>query len=174
MRSVCSMGAKDKMRHIEAHMAEAGGAIPFSAASLLADDETILYETRRHWATMLPYLAAALLFGRFTSGLSLFLLLLPFFQIKTFDYTVTDRRIVVREGMLRPVHRSIPLTDISAVAPSVGPLGPLLGLGDVTIETSEGTSVLRKIEDPAAFAFYAKQACAGCQVAAQRIESAVP
>ena len=160
MRSVCSMGAKDKMRYIEDNLAEGGNAIPFSATALLEEGEEIVYETRRHWAVAMPYLIAALLLGRFTYGLSLSLLLLPLFQIKTYDYTLTDRRFIAREGVRRGICKVLPLAEVVTATPALGPLGAKLGLGSVMIETDSAKYAFHKIEDPAALAFYINRAVA--------------
>ncbi|MDL2263730.1 PH domain-containing protein [Synergistaceae bacterium OttesenSCG-928-I11] len=155
MRSVCSMGAKDKMRYIENEMADGGRAIPFSLTAVLGVNEEIQYETRRHWATAIPWLVAALLLSRATNAVSLFLALLPFFQVKTYEYAVTNERILARETLFRKNETSIPLDEVADISVRKTPLSACLGIGTVVVSTARGVVVFRAIEDPDAFAFYA-------------------
>ena len=157
MRSVCSVGAKDKMRYIESEMADGGRAIPFSMTTVLGEGEEVQYETRRHWATAIPWLAAALLLSRATNALSLFLALLPFFQVKTYEYAVTSERVLARETLFRKNETSIPLDEVTDVSVRKGPFGARLGIGTLVVSTARGDVTFRAVEDPDAFAFYTRK-----------------
>lgn len=163
VRSFCSMGSKDKERFIESQLSVEGGSgghIGFSILAHLEEDEEVSYETRRHWATTMPFLAVALLLARFTNALSLFLVLPALFQMKTYEYAVTDRRIVAKWGLLKTRVDSIPLEEIEDVAVTEGRLGRLLGLGNATIRAKGKKYRFCMIEDPRAFLYYANQALA--------------
>lgn len=143
------------MRFIEEELAEGNRSIPFSLASILEEGEELYYETRRHWAILLPFLILGLLLSRATSGLSLLLILSPAFQIKTYDYAITDRRVIARQGMLRPERIEIPLGQIVSVEVAPQPsLLEWLGVGTVCIHTGECSFRFHGIEDGRAFAFY--------------------
>lgn len=158
VRSFCSMGSKDKMRYIESELSVEGGsgrAIPFSLLSELEENEEIVYETRRHWATTLPYLAVGLLLSRLTNALSLFLILPSVFQMKTYEYAITEKRVLARWGLFKTRTASIPLCEIEDVIAEESQVGRKLGMGNVTVKSAERTLSFKYIEDPRAFAFYA-------------------
>lgn len=148
------MGAKDKMKYIEDELSDGGGAIPFSASSLLLPDEQVEYETRRHWATVIPYLLIALAFSRMTSALSLFLIMLPFFQVKTYEYIVTDMRIIAREGLFRQKTLEIPVEDVTDVSFKSAGIAEKIGIGEVIVNTADANIAFKFVEDPKALAYY--------------------
>lgn len=159
VRSFCSMGSKDKMRYIESELSVEGGsgrAIPFSILSELEEGEDIVYETRRHWATTLPFLALGLLLARFTNALSLFIVLPSVFQMKTYEYAVTNRRVLAKWGLLKTRADSILLCEIEDAVTEENRIGKILGMGSVSIKCSERTLSFKYIEDPKAFVFYIK------------------
>ena len=161
VRSFCSMGSKDKMRYIESELSVEGGsgrAIPFSILSHLEEGEEVVYETRRHWATPLPFLAIGLILSPMTHALSLFLVLPALFQMKTYEYAITDRRVIAKWGLFKTHVDSIRLEEIENVAVGASSIGGKLGMGNARIETSGKTSEFRYIEDPWALAFYIEKA----------------
>ena len=161
VRSFCSMGSKDKMRYIESTLSVEGGsgrAIPFSILSHLEEGEEIVYETRRHWGTSLPFLAIGLILSPMTHALSLFLVLPSLFQMKTYEYAVTDRRVIAKWGLFKTHVDSIPLEDVRNVVVGENFIGKKLGMGNVRIDSGEKTSEFQYIEDPWAFVFYIDKA----------------
>lgn len=164
VRSFCSMGSKDKMRYIESELSVEGGsgrAIPFSILSHLEEGEEVVYETRRHWGTSLPFLAAGLILSPMTHALSLFLVLPSLFQMKTYEYAITDRRVIAKWGIFKTRVDSIALEEIDDITTAESPIGEKLGMGSVMIRTGERTFEFRYIEDPKAFLFYIKKARQG-------------
>jgi hypothetical protein len=162
MRSICSLGAKDKMRFVEEEFAEGSWAIPFSLTSLLEEGEELLYETRRHWATAIPYLLAGIFLARTISAFFLLILILPIFQIKTYDYAVTNKRILARQGLMRPRRTSVPLEAVEEMYAGESLPSAKLGMGCIVLKTEREIFRFEKIEDPRAFLFYANKARAAC------------
>lgn len=161
VRSFCSMGSKDKMRYIESELSVEGGsgrAIPFSVLSHLEEDEEVAYETRRHWATSLPFLVLGLLLARMTYALSLFLVLPALFQMKTYEYAITGRRVIAKWGLFKTHVDSVPLEAVGEITVEETRLGTKLGMGNVTLKGTGRTWSFKYIEDPRAFAFYANKA----------------
>lgn len=160
VRSFCSMGSKDKMRYIESELSVEGGSgrvIPFSILSELEEGEDIVYETRRHWATTLPFLIAGLIFARYTNALSLFIILPSVFQMKTYEYAVTDRRVLAKWGLFKTRLDSMPLSEIEDVITEGNRAGKMLGMGNAALKGAGRTLSFKYIEDPAAFEFYIKR-----------------
>lgn len=156
-RMICGIGSKEKMEYIEREMSGEGGAIPFSSSSFLKSGETILYETQRHWSVILPYLAVALGCARSSASLSLLILIIPFFQLKTYRYTVTDKRILICRGLFRRETAAIRLQDIVRFHAEKTALGFKVGMGTVYIEDRNKAWRLSNISDPDAFLFYLRK-----------------
>lgn len=160
MRSICSMGSKDKMRYIESELSVEGGsgrAIAFSILSDLEEGEDVVYETRRHWATTLPFLVIGLLLARFTNALSLFIILPSVFRMKTYEYAVTDRRVLAKWGLFKTRVESLPLSGVTSVDAADSAAERLLGIGDIVVRCGDKSHTFKHVEDPKAFAHYIRQ-----------------
>jgi membrane protein YdbS with pleckstrin-like domain len=73
----------------------------------------------------------------------------PFLRWRTTTYELTNRRLRLRRGILVRTGRDFPLTRISDVSFSYGPIGRLLGTGKLTVESAgeHGQLVLTDIPD---------------------------
>lgn len=120
---------------------------------LLNDGESILISTRTHAkALILPMLvglvvlaAAAWLEASFLDGIASTILwvvaaaLLVWFTLRPFlewllaSYTITDRRLITRHGILTRRGHDIPLARISDVAYEMGLVDRMLGCGTLII-----------------------------------------
>ncbi len=120
---------------------------------LLNDGETVVISTRTHVkALLLPaliflvLLALAVVADRaFADGtvaliiwivagiLALWLCLKPFLEWLTATYSITNRRLITRSGVLARKGHDIPLTRISDVAYEKGVLDRMLGCGTLII-----------------------------------------
>ncbi len=120
---------------------------------LLNDGESIVVSTRTHAkALILPMLiglvvlaAAAWLEASFVGGIGSTILwvvtaaLLVWFTLRPFlewllaSYTVTDRRLITRHGILTRKGHDIPLARISDVAYEMGIVDRMLGCGTLII-----------------------------------------
>lgn len=106
--------------------------------------------------------------GEFSSGMNLFLI--PFFLIHLFPvwiwlgstltasrrwkntmYAVTDKRILIRNGLIGYDYKSIYYTEISNVNLRVGMIDKILGVGDIYLSlegfTSKGQPIMSSIID---------------------------
>lgn len=67
-----------------------------------------------------------------------FLVVLPFLRWMTSTYTITDRRIVTRHGILNKVGHDLPLRRINNVNHERSLLDRMLGCGTLILETAAG------------------------------------
>jgi len=64
---------------------------------------------------------------------------------------VTNRRVILRQGVLGKKERSIPLSRVQDVSVSYGPLGRILRYGNIRVESAGGAAteiVAKGISDP--------------------------
>jgi len=130
---------------------------------LLGEGESVVASTRTHWkALVLPALVLILIAG--VAGflvsqvddvlvwvvvgvavlLVLWLSVWPFLNWLTASYTVTNRRLINRSGVVTRVGRDIPLYRINDVSYERDLLDRLLGCGTlvIAVASEEGRSVL--------------------------------
>jgi len=123
---------------------------------LLADDETIALETHPHWKTLvLPVFELLAVLGlvgflvavvgdRVAQYLSVgtgFILVVVFFVVpflrwRTTLFVVTNKRVVVRTGVLSRTGRDIPLTRVNDVTFTHNLLERILGCGTLVVESA--------------------------------------
>lgn len=128
---------------------------------LLAPDETIKFETKPHWrALFVPiivmlvtvFVMTALLtwivsnisgweFLRWIviAGGVLILVLwavVPFLRWLTTEYVFTDRRIIVRSGIITRQGKDMPLAKVNNVSFFVPAMGRLLNYGELVIQSA--------------------------------------
>jgi len=128
---------------------------------LLAQDETIKFETRPHWRGLLGpsiiflvtvFLLSFLLFWMASNidgweivrwfilagGIVVVVLwaVVPFLRWITTDYVFTDRRIIVRSGIITRHGKDMPLAKVNNVSFFVPPLGRLLNYGQLVIQSA--------------------------------------
>ncbi len=132
-------------------------------AKLLSPGESIKFEMRPHWrALILPMivLIALVFFGtwlffltdnfilRWIIGLGgivilLFGVLIPFLHWITTQYVFTDRRIIVRQGLLTKEGRDVPLAKVNSVSFEQSVLGRIFNFGVLQIESANVDGTLR-------------------------------
>lgn len=129
----------------------------------LAQGEELLWFSRRHPKTLassiLILLLVAVVAGLMIAigdggalqflgivvlvGGLLWFVTVPFLQWMTATYTVTDRRILTRYGLIKQTGRDIPLQRISGVSFEKGLLDRMVGCGTLLVESSaESTSIV--------------------------------
>jgi uncharacterized membrane protein YdbT with pleckstrin-like domain len=108
---------------------------------LLAPDETIEFETRPHWRALFAPIVVLLatIFG-------MVFLVVPFLRWLTTEYTFTDRRIIVRAGIITRTGKDMPLAKVNNVSFSVPMMGRVLNYGELVIQ-SAGENEGLTIED---------------------------
>ena len=142
---------------------------------LLAEGERIEFETRPHWRGLIApglvlivtvFAIVALYFAAeqwflpesfprtatrwIVVGGGLLVLVLwavrPFLRWLTTEYVFTDRRVIVRMGIISRQGRDMPLAKVNDVSFSVSPLGRVLNYGALVIQ-SAGENTGLTIED---------------------------
>ncbi|MCW2542917.1 MAG: rane-flanked domain protein [Frankiales bacterium] len=123
---------------------------------LLSDDETVVLETHPHWKMLvLPMLALLVTLavagfllavvddsiGRYVivAGAVIMLVLffiVPFLRWRTTLFVITDKRVVVRTGILSRTGRDIPLNRVNDVTFSHNLLERVLGCGTLIVESA--------------------------------------
>ena len=82
------------------------------------------------WATYVAVALALLLFVLFV--------LVPFLRWVTSSYTITDRRIITRRGIINKLGHDLPLRRINNVNYERSLLDRMLGCGTLVLETAAG------------------------------------
>lgn len=133
---------------------------------LLAPDEHVQFQMRPHWRALLGpilILVGTVFIGSFLiasapwpwlqwvvgAGMALLILwpaLVGFLRWVTTDYVFTNRRIIVRSGILTKRGRDVPLSKINNVSFEVPFLGRILNYGTLDIQSAGENEGLR-IED---------------------------
>ena len=93
----------------------------------LIADERIVFETRRHW---IAYLS---LRGLFTLGLW------PLIEYWTSEFAITNKRIIVKEGLIYRETLELNLSRVESVSVDQSLVGRMLGYGTITIIGTGGT-----------------------------------
>lgn len=84
----------------------------------------------------------------------IFIVALPYIRWRSHAYRLTDRRLVLEEGLLVRRSKTIPLARLQDVSTEVGVLGRIVGYGSVKVENageSPGHDLLKDIPAPERF-----------------------
>ena len=137
----------------------------------LLPGERILVSSSRHWVVLIkPFVGtvlamlvslAVLLFLPITTELRLFLMLgvvlvglavlnLNYWAWRAHEYVLTDRRVILNEGILSRFSRSIAIDRIQDLSTFQGRWGRIWGFGDIEIESAgrESGEVLSTVPHP--------------------------
>jgi uncharacterized membrane protein YdbT with pleckstrin-like domain len=139
---------------------------------LLGADEHVVIHTRTHVKAMiLPALAFFLIAAAVGVGaaliphqarpigqiailvlgvvLAIWLVILPFLRWWTTTYTITNRRMITRSGILNKIGKELPLNRINDVSYERSLIDRMLGCGSLNVQTAAegGTIVLRDVPD---------------------------
>ncbi len=133
-------------------------------AKLLTSGETIAYDLRPHWRVLF-YPAVALIVIVFVLVLALsyiptdwtwakwgvagiaaiffvWWVVVPVVRWATSQYVFTNRRVIVRSGIIARQGRDMPLARVNDVHFSYGIIDRLLGCGDLVVESAGETGQL--------------------------------
>jgi uncharacterized membrane protein YdbT with pleckstrin-like domain len=133
-------------------------------AKLLTDGETVVYDMRPHWrilffpavALVLLVFVTVFLMANVPSGwdwatwalLAAAAVALAVWVVKpviewaTSQYVITNRRVIVRSGIIARQGRDMPLARVNDVHFSYGVIDRMLGCGDLIVESAGETGRL--------------------------------
>lgn len=131
---------------------------------LLAGEE-VVYQTRQHWTIftlpalvfllgvgLLVFLPRYYIVGVAVVGLALLLLIPPLVRFVTSEYAVTNKRVIVKLGLVQREASETLLSKVEAIAVDQTIPGRLLGYGTVIITGTGGTREgFPRITDPMEF-----------------------
>lgn len=89
------------------------------------------------WQPVATYVAIGLALIAF-----LWLVLVPFLRWRTSTYTITDRRIITRKGILNKTGHDLPLRRINNVNYDKSLTDRMLGCGTLVLETAAGQPLM--------------------------------
>lgn len=127
--------------------------------SCLQDNEIVKCLHRKHWSAFLPWLVSfvpawfiALVLG-FNPMFGVLLCLgIAVVQYFSHEYVVTDRRVLLHEGILNRAINDKELRSIKDVSLQIDWLDGLLGRGTVTLAGTGGEAItLKHLADPEGF-----------------------
>lgn len=104
-----------------------------------------------HWFAWVP-MAFCILFGFFTFGLTWILAIYEFLRLKFLEQGVTNKRVILKKGIISRKTEEMKLKSIETVEIDQGLLGRIFGFGSIKI-TGRGISnlIFKGIDDPMSF-----------------------
>lgn len=117
---------------------------------VLAPGEAIRLKARLHWVLWLRAWAALIFLGILIVGIVMFIRDVAFFN--TTEIAITNKRLILKVGLLERHAREMQLTSIEAVNVDQGVWGRLFGFGRVEVHGT-GDDIWRtpRIADPIGF-----------------------
>lgn len=116
----------------------------------LSQGETVVKLFRLHWTARL-WLALWIVLILPTFGIALPLAIYEWLRLRTLEYGVTNKRVILKKGIIGRQTEEMKIGSIETVEIDQGVLGRILGYGDVKV-TGRGISdvVFRRMDDPMA------------------------
>ncbi|PKL35621.1 MAG: MFS transporter permease [Spirochaetae bacterium HGW-Spirochaetae-1] len=93
----------------------------------LANGESVIFEVRCHW----------IIFISLKSLLTLFIA--PIIKLKTSEFAITNKRIIIKVGLIRRKTIELNLSKVESVNVDQSILGRILGYGTITVVGTGGT-----------------------------------
>lgn len=138
---------------------------------LLGTDEHVVLHTRTHAKALILPAAALVLVGAgvgagaalIPSGarpvgqaaigvvgllLALWWCVIPFLRWRTTTYTLTDRRLITRSGILTKVSKDLPLSRVNDVSSERSLSDRVLGCGTLNVQTASEAGVITLVDVP--------------------------
>ena len=113
--------------------------VSYVRSNLIAGEQ-VVFETRRHW------IAYFSLRGLFTLGL------LPLIEYWTSEFAITNKRVIVKEGLVYRDTLELNLQRVESVSVDQSLVGRMLGYGTITIIGTGGTrEMFHRIAHPLEF-----------------------
>ena len=95
--------------------------------SNLTKDEKVLYEAKLHWMIFVSLKALLTLF------------IAPIIQFTTSEFAITNKRVIIKVGLISRRTLEMNLPKIESVNVNQGVLGRMLGYGTITVIGTGGT-----------------------------------
>ena len=115
--------------------------------STLPDNETIEMEISFHWTHALIAWLSLLFLGWLVVGIFLFVSM--YIEKWTTERALTNRRLVIKRGLIRRQTEEISLNRIEEVNLNQSILQRILGSGDIRVTgTGSGVVTMKNIDDP--------------------------
>lgn len=115
----------------------------------LLPNETVAYRAHLHWAIYIPgvviatvglfLLAASTGLGGFLIFVGALSLLFAWIRVTTSEFAITDKRVVIKVGLIRRRSLELLLRQIETIGVEQGILGRILGYGVIVIGGTGGT-----------------------------------
>lgn len=114
----------------------------------LSDGEKIEHVFALHWFAKIP-MFLWLLLAIPTVGITLILALYEYLKIRSVEQGVTNKRVIVKKGIISRKTDEMKLSSVETVEIDQGIMGRIFGYGDVIL-TGRGTSDVKfkAIDDP--------------------------
>jgi uncharacterized membrane protein YdbT with pleckstrin-like domain len=116
----------------------------------LSEGEKVVKLFRLHWTARL-WLVLWIVLILPTFGIALLLAIYEWLRLRTLEYGVTNKRVILKKGIIGRQTEEMKIGSIETVEIDQGVLGRMLGYGDVKV-TGRGISdvVFKRIDDPMA------------------------
>ena len=116
----------------------------------LSEGEKVVKLFRLHWTARL-WLVLWIVLILPTFGITLLLAIYEWLRLRTLEYGVTNKRVILKKGIIGRYTEEMKIGSIETVEIDQGVLGRILGYGDVKV-TGRGISdvVFRRMDDPMA------------------------
>jgi uncharacterized membrane protein YdbT with pleckstrin-like domain len=116
----------------------------------LSEGEKVVQLFRLHWTARL-WLVLWIVLIVPTFGITLLLAIYEWLRLRTLEYGVTNKRVVLKKGIISRQTEEMKIGSIETVEIDQGVLGRMLGYGDVKV-TGRGISdvVFKRMDDPMA------------------------
>jgi uncharacterized membrane protein YdbT with pleckstrin-like domain len=123
--------------------------MPYIEESLSADEKVVKL-FRLHWTARL-WLVLWIVLIVPTLGITLLLAIYEWLRLRTLEYGVTNKRVILKKGIISRQTEEMKIGSIETVEIDQGVLGRMLGYGTVKV-TGRGISdvVFKRIDDPMA------------------------
>jgi uncharacterized membrane protein YdbT with pleckstrin-like domain len=116
----------------------------------LSEGEKVVKLFRLHWTARL-WLVLWIVLILPTFGIALLLAIYEWLRLRTLEYGVTNKRVILKKGIIGRYTEEMKIGSIETVEIDQGVLGRMLGYGDVKV-TGRGISdvVFKRMDDPMA------------------------
>ncbi len=130
----------------------------------LLPNERVAYRARLHWviyclpmavfaiAVLVAVLSGSLIAGGAIAVVAAVLLLPPWIRSISSDFAITNKRVLVKVGLIRRHSLELLLQKVEGIGVDQGMLGRILGYGTITVSGVGGTKeAFRMISNPLEF-----------------------